>query len=579
MDKTFWGLVEDTKARENKPSFYFENQPKGEKRLNFSNFREETELVSYNLKKMDIGPGDKVLVVSENSPQFIESVYAINRMGAVASVVDPGLKSEKMKHVASKFSPALTLSEEGISREKRDHLAKNSGDLVDIKNANKTKDTKTVIPDASPITNTRKLAFVLWTSGSMGDPKGVMISQRNITHNVEGVLELLKITHEDKIGSIAPWYHIMGFTCTLALPFITSTSIYYIAQILKILDTIGEKQISICLGAPKLFSKLIGMINRKTRNKIDNPFVLKAVEIYIRKKLGKNFRFLASGGTGLAPEVSKYYNKIKVTNLEGYGLTETGPILAMETIDFNFPGTVGLPLPNIQVRIVNPQTAKEITETGQENEGLIITSGEHVFLGYLKEPELTKAAFLYDWKVDNDRWFKTGDIGYFTLHNDKKILHISGRIDNRVAVSEGKNIQIEEIENLLNIPMEKSDLIEEFYIEDSYTNEGTILRAVVRPSDRGEKYIKRADNKLEKLRLEIGKEINQALQEKSAAKYERPRSVILVNKIVLTGPSQKIKRGQNPLNHQIKNEKELKNHFRQLKEEKRKKKRNYPNVL
>lgn len=577
MNKSFWKLAEEMneKNRERQPDFYFENQPEPRKEINFPQFYEETELASAKLAKMDVGRGDRILIAAENSPELLESVYGANRSGAIVSIVNPELAEQKIKHVTNKFSPNLSLIESDLDHDKHKHVTRNSKEVAPLKEINDVGEEKPNIPKANPNQNTEEAAFVLWTSGSTGMPKGVVLSQENLTHNMKGMLQNLDIDHHDRIGSIAPRYHIMGFSYTLGLPFVQGASVHYITKMLNILDTIGKKELTMCVGAPRLFSKLVGMIHRKARHKLDDSIFSRAIKagarIYIRKKLSKKFRFLASGSSKLPKDVVNSLDELGLKNLEGYGLTETAPLLTMETPGKRIVDSVGIPLPNLSLKIISP---KILTEVERGETGEVIVSGKNVFLGYLGAPKKTKEAFLRDWAKEGDRWFRTGDFGYFKRFEGDDYLFIEGREDNRVALATGENVQLEEIEEVLRMPLEDSKLVENFFFKDYETEDGTQLRAVVRPSNlaKKKKEMKRAEDKLERLEQLTAQKIKKELREKDAPSFQVPESVMLVNQINLTN-SGDIIRSQDPNTRKIKHNQELQQHFENLKEEKEKRRR------
>jgi long-chain acyl-CoA synthetase len=293
------------------------------------------------------------------------------------------------------------------------------------------------------------IASLIYTSGTTGRPKGVVLTHGNFLSNVKSIQGAKIIDERDCLLSILPLHHSYPFMINFLFALLSGARVVYL-QSLKgpdILKTISEKDVTALVGVPQLFAMFRrGIIDGI--GKTPPPFkwiVLSLMELSgimrsklginpgkiifskIHKRFGRRFRFFVSGGAKLDPKVSQDLEALGFTILEGYGLTETSPV-----VSFNPPGrikrgSVGLPLPEVEIKILRPN---------EEGTGEIAVRGPNVMKGYYRKQEETD-------KVVKDGWFLTGDIG----HIDKDgYLYITGRSKEVIVLSSGKNIYPEEIE-------------------------------------------------------------------------------------------------------------------------------------
>jgi long-chain acyl-CoA synthetase len=326
-------------------------------------------------------------------------------------------------------------------------------------------------------------ASLIYTSGTTGKPKGVMLTHANFLSNVRSIQEAKIIDARDCLLSILPLHHSYPFMINFLFALLSGARVVYL-QSLKgpdILETISEKNVTALVGVPQLFAMFRrGMIDGigKTpppfkwialsllrlsatiRNKSGiNPG--KIIFSTIHKKFGKRFRFFVSGGAKLDPQVSQDLEALGFTILEGYGLTETSPV-----ISFNPPGrikrgSVGLPLPEVEITILHPN---------EEGTGEIAVKGPNVMKGYYRNQEETD-------KVIKDGWFLTGDLGRIDKDG---YLYITGRSKEVIVLSSGKNIFPEEIEKHYL----QSPLIKEICVFGEGKTPGIVdsLKAVIVPN-------------------------------------------------------------------------------------------------
>ncbi len=299
-----------------------------------------------------------------------------------------------------------------------------------------------------------KMDILLFTSGTTSKSKAVMLSQKNIASNVYAMQKVEGIYETDSNLAFLPFHHIFGSTCMimmLACGVRTSfpDGLRYVAQNLK------EYEVSVFVGVPLLveaiYNKVLKEIERQGKTKlikiaINISNLLLKFHIDIRRKLfkqiidnlGGKMRFVISGGAPLDPQVEKGFIDFGIHVAQGYGLTETAPVIAAENDFVTQIGSIGVPLENVTVEIINKD---------ENGIGEIRVKGPNVMLGYYENEEETN-------KVLKDGWFYTGDLGYI----DKEgCIFITGREKNMIVLKNGKKIFPEEIETLVN----RIDLIEE----------------------------------------------------------------------------------------------------------------------
>ena len=296
--------------------------------------------------------------------------------------------------------------------------------------------------------------ILLFTSGTTSKSKAVMLSQKNIASNVYAMQRVEDIKSTDSNLAFLPMHHIFGSTCLivmLACGVRTSfpDGLRYVAQNLK------EYEVSLFVGVPLLveaiYNKVVKEIDKQGKTKLIknairvSNFLLK-LHIDIRRKLfkpiidqlGGKMRFVISGGAPLDPKIQKGFIDLGIDMVQGYGLTETSPVIAAENMYKSRTGSIGVPMENVTVEIVN----KDDNGIGE-----LRAKGPNVMLGYYENDEETN-------KVLKDGWFYTGDLGYIDKDG---FIFITGRQKNMIVLKNGKKIFPEEIETLVN----RIDLVEE----------------------------------------------------------------------------------------------------------------------
>jgi long-chain acyl-CoA synthetase len=411
--------------------------------LTYRQAKDRIDAVARKLRALGIGRGDKVAVTGKNSPEWAVAYLAILTAGATVVPIDYQLQPADMaKLVAAGDVVALFVDEEKEAELKAScrnlkavfSLVSGRPDYIyDL-------DAAGAPPFEPPAEG--DLAAILFTSGTTGIPKGVMLTHKNFVSDCFAAQANLTILHEDTFYALLPLHH----SYTMLAVFIEALSVG--AQIVfgkrivvkQILKDLKEARVTMFLGMPMLFNKLLAGIMRGIREKGALVYgligALMGLSGLIKKLTGKNpgkrifhsvldkaslstIRICISGGGPLAPSVFRRYNQLGIDFVQGYGLTETSPILTLNPIHAYVVTSVGKLIPWVEMRILEPDT---------EGRGEIAVKGPMVMQGYYKMPEETAEV------LSPDGWLKTGDVGYLDAND---YVYLTGRAKNMIVTEGG----------------------------------------------------------------------------------------------------------------------------------------------
>jgi long-chain acyl-CoA synthetase len=304
--------------------------------------------------------------------------------------------------------------------------------------------------DALPRIDPNAMAAILFTSGTLGRAKGVMLSQRNIAANLVAMVSMFYIGPNDRFLSVLPIHHTYECTCGFLCPLYCGSSVHYARSLKTVVDDLQQVQATMLLGVPLLFDKMFKRIYQGIKEKrvaaVMVPPLIKLTDMAatlgwksakkavfgeIHHKFGGHIRVFIAGGAAPDPLVAKGLRALGFNFIQGYGLTETAPILTLNQADNFKDEAAGLPLPGVEIRINEPDA---------DGTGEVWAKGANVMLGFYKNEQASKDTF-------QDGWFKTGDLGFI---DEDGFLHIRGRKKNVIISRSGKNVFPEEIEDLLN---------------------------------------------------------------------------------------------------------------------------------
>ena len=422
------------------------------------------------LDKLGVKKGDKVALISKPRVAWATAFFAILRCGAAVVPLNPELQQKEIERILTeaevksviisglKSDDLLAIKEQSLSHLtliSMDHPEKEGVLFLDaLLLGRKPLPTVEVSPD--------DLAILMYTSGTTGNAKGAMLSHANIASNALTCVKTVNLSSIDTFLTIVPWHHIYGLTVTLITPILAGATTSYAPVDRNLAQVMLKARPTILLGVPKLYNVLYGKVMTSIEGSLLKKLIYKLSPTLmgklVKKKLfGKDFRFFTSGGAPLSPEIETGFRKMGIGIMEGYGLTETSPVLTMSEAFAKEPGMTVLD--EISIRIDHPD---------ENGIGEVVVKGPNIMAGYYKNPEATNEV------IDTEGWFHTGDLGSFK--GDRLLL--SGRAKNVIVLDTGENVYPEEVEfELVAIPA-----IEEIMVYQGERQGSPVVSAMIYPN-------------------------------------------------------------------------------------------------
>ncbi len=475
-------FLEAARAFPDNTAFHYPRD--GWKSITYREFSADVFAVAALLREAGFGRADRAVVISENKPMWCAAYLGIIMAGGIAVPIDAQLGAAEIRTLLDDAGPRVVFHSDATGPGARNAAAAfPSPDIllinIDSAGYNGTGADASSFP--VPESGDEEIASIIYTSGTTGSPKGVMLTHANFCSDAQALIDAGLVSHDDNVLSVLPLHHTYAFMCTFLVPVFLGASITYSASLKgpDVLSAVRDNGVTVVIGVPQL----LGLIRNGVLNRIKGLpgpvrfLLLQALRMsgFLRERfnvnigrtifhsahaaLGKRFRFFGSGGARLDPSVMKDLEALGFTVLEGYGLTETSPVVTFNPLQKRKPGSAGKPLPSVRLQILSPD---------EKGEGEIAVSGPMVMKGYYKNPSATAAVFF-------DGWFRTGDVG--RLDSDG-YLFITGRTKEVIVLSSGKNIYPEDVEKLYGV----SPLIREIcVIGVAGKDGGEVLRAVIVP--------------------------------------------------------------------------------------------------
>lgn len=442
------------------------------------------DLEEYSLKlatlliKEGFKKGNTASLILENRLEWAIIYLGIIQAGLVCVPLDPQLNPQEIKNLVLDSAARIIFCSFDVFMKKiKDNLQTDAIKIVvldmpesDGKNLIRFSDIEHTLPDTNVMPNilAQDIASLIYTSGTTAEPKGVLLSHANICSNYRSITKLNICFSSDNTLSILPLHHTYAFMVTLIVPLFSGATVTYCLSLKPqdLSQIIKESGVTVLVGVPQLFSMLHKTIFEpiKKIHLLFLPLALLWMRIKVRRQWGKQLRLLVSGGARLNPQTARDLSRLLGFKIiEGYGLTETSPVVTLnppEKIKF---GSVGRPIPDVQIKILNPD---------KSGVGQVLIKGPNVMQGYFKHPEWTQA-------VIKDGWLYSGDMGYI---DGEGYLFLIGRENDIIVLSSGKNIYPEELEEYYG----RSPYIKEICImaqqEEKFGRLTDTLHAIVVPN-------------------------------------------------------------------------------------------------
>ena len=439
-------------------------------------FGKDVKHFALGLRELGYEAGDKLIILSENRPEWVMTDLASLCLGGISVPIYTSLVPEQIQYIIDNSdAKVVVFSDEemwGKIKAIRSELAKvehyitcqadgPEGTLtfadVQKRGEKLAEDQPDLFEELALKVKPEDVASIIYTSGTTGVPKGVMLKHSNFVSNVHAVLKIIEFTHKDTVLSFLPLSHVLERMVTFAY-LSKGCSIAYAESIETVAENLLEVRPHIMVSVPRVFEKIYAKVmdnvlassslKRKIffwavkigreygKNKLLNQPVSgslqfkkkiahKLVFSKIIEKTGGRVRFFVSGGAPLSKDIAEFFYAMGLIILEGYGLTETSPVIAVNTLEDIKFGSVGKLMPGVEVKIAE--------------DGEILTKGPHVMKGYYKMEAETQ-------EVIKDGWFYTEDVGYL---DDEGFLTITDRKKDLIVTAGGKNVAPQPIENIL----------------------------------------------------------------------------------------------------------------------------------
>lgn len=415
-------------------------------------------------REVPIENEDKVIIYMENRPELLYSFLGVWDKSGTCVCLDSSLTGEELVYyIEDSESKYIYTSKTNLSNVEK--ALEISGRKLGIVVVDDVKDGEyegeLILNSPAP----ENVALMLYTSGTTGKPKGVMLKFDNILVNIEGLDKYNMFIKEDVVLALLPMHHIFPLLGSGVVPLAKGATIVFLKEMSSqaMVDAFQKYKVTMMIGVPRLWEmlhqKIMEKINAgkitktifKLAEKINSIGFSRKIFKKVHDNFGGNVRFFVSGGSKLDPRIARDFLTLGIKVCEGYGMTETAPMISFTPLNEIIPGSAGKILPGIEAKIAD--------------DGEIIARGRNVMKGYYNKPEATAEA------IDSEGWIHTGDLG--EIKNG--FLYVTGRKKEMIVLSNGKNINPIEIEQWI---MSKTNLIQEMVVAEI----DSVLTAVIYPN-------------------------------------------------------------------------------------------------
>ncbi|MGB5964508.1 MAG: long-chain-fatty-acid--CoA ligase, partial [Sulfurimonadaceae bacterium] len=403
-----------------------------DRKVTYKEFLHKVDAFARFLEIAGAGVGDRVALIAPNSEEFVISVYAATKIGAVVVPINNMLKANEYEYILNDCEAKLLITSQQYLKEVQELPATTKVEKTVWVDEAPQIDSSNIVFDeilethrhgeeSSGLSKLDDMAIIFYTSGTTGHPKGAMMSYRNIFSNMIAGSERFDVTHKDRFIVYLPMFHAFTFTVMLLIPFYSRGSFVIIPKLLPFSNIIKQtllKRVTIFLGVPDVYNALI---------KVKLPWYFMWFN---------SIRVFISGASALSEDTLNRFNQKfkRATMLEGYGLSECSPVVSVNPMDKQKPMSIGLALRSYEVKIVDD----EMLEVPLGQVGEIIVKGDNVMMGYLNRPEATEETII-------NGWLRTGDLGKM---DDEGYIYIVDRMTDLI-ISKGINIYPRQIEEEL----------------------------------------------------------------------------------------------------------------------------------
>ena len=427
MDQTLATLFDQTALQlDGKKAILFLRKGRLESQLTFSSLRQISNRVANALVEMGLRKGDRAILFMPKSMEQVVFHLGVQKVGAISVILNPGFKKDEMDYFLRDTDSQIV-----IVGKKEEALIRS----IDGKRSILSVDTEApfseekLFPEYPPQISNRDAkdhdpALLIYTSGTTGQPKGATLTQRNLIQDAKNIIHIWEITEQDVLCHALPLFHVHGLCFALHTSLMAGATVVMCDEFspettIHLLSTQeGEFACTLFMGVPTMYLKMMEKMEEE-------------------KKDFRHLRLLASGSAPLLPKDFRRIHKVFGREpLEREGMSETGMNFSNPLRGVKKPGSIGLPLPHVEVRIINPETFQDV-KPGEVGE--IWLKGPNVTPGYWRKPKETEAVFA-------NGWFRTGDLG---KKDEEGYYYITDRLKH-IIISGGENISPKELESVIN---------------------------------------------------------------------------------------------------------------------------------
>ena len=517
----------------------------------YKEVKEEVEALGSSLLNFGL-EGKRIALIGNNRYEWCESYFAVTTSNMVVVPLDKALPNGEIKSLIERSKSDAVIYENKYSEVFEEIKGSGNSSLkfyinMDLKNdVNGILSFKKLVDDGKKLIKNKKskyqkikidntkMSVLIFTSGTTNTAKGVMLSQKNITSNIASMARMSKMYDNDVLLSFLPLHHTFECTITFLYGWYSGATVAFCDGLKYIAKNLEEYKISVFVAVPLVLETIYKKIQKGIRDQGKEKLVnmmsklanfLLIFHIDIRRKvfksvldqLGGNLRIAYFGAASMDKKVIEGYNNFGIDTVQGYGLTETSPLIAAETDKEHCPGSVGMAPFNVQLKL------EDVDENGV---GEIVAKGPNIMLGYYENPEATAA-------VMKDGWFHTGDLGRF---NKDGYLFIAGRKKEVIVLKNGENVFPSDIEFLVN----KLHYVKESILFPRENTKGEIalgIKIVYDPDLIKEMFGDKTEEEYKDLIWEDIKVINQEL-----SVFKRIKELIITTEQLEKTTTQKVKR-------------------------------------
>jgi long-chain acyl-CoA synthetase len=439
-------------------------QKDGKEQWSFTRLAEQSSRVAAGLMKAGVGKGDHIALVAENRPEWLAACLGILAAGGVAVPVDVQLAADALRHILHDSGAHVVFTTKRLHERVKQAMGRRHCRYVLLDEratgAQSWEDLLDEPREPSASVSPEDRAVLFYTSGTTGPPKGVPLTHRNLAFQLNAIAAADLVTSADRVLLPLPLHHVYPFTIGILTPLTLGVPIVIPETLTgpQLTRALREGDVTIIVGVPRLYGALYAAIESRAKSKgrisaalfqgalaLSTALARRRVRIgrllfrRVHREMGPRLRVLASGGAPLEPELAWNFEGLGWLVGTGYGLTETSPLLTLDKPGQARIGSVGRPIPGLEIRIDKVEQPLR-APSGNDKEGEIVARGPSVFAGYHHLPDKTKEAFTAD------GWFRTGDLGRI---DQDGYLYITGRVKTLIVLEGGEKVQPDDLEQSL----------------------------------------------------------------------------------------------------------------------------------